>query len=199
MLGAVLVGCSTRLYAEDASTQTEPAARAKKSTVMQTVKGVCGKSAKAVAHGAQFLYRRRNTKPARIGGHALKIAGSVWAIVGSYQTMDSLKKNHVHTLAMYKNHIDTKEYTGDTAETDKAADMASYHAAQGYFSSRMNPQRLEYTLATTETRATCKLTPISRPPYEAIFALSAYLIYDGCRGIYNELKTWKKKNDTARS
>lgn len=183
MLGAVLIGCSTGLYAADASTQTESMPQAKKSTTLQMVRGACSKGVKAVAHSAKFLYRRRNTKPARIGGHLLKIAGGTWAIVGTVKTMKSLRRNHENTIKAI-NTVHAQENGVSPCESIIAPKMFRYTPPAA---------------GQSPTPKNFSMESISRPPYEAIFALSAYLIYDGCCGIYNELKPEKKKNDTARS
>ncbi len=176
MLGAILMASTSALYSIDASTQTEP--RIKSFISMQRVKKVIDRS-------ARFIRKHRNTKSTRISGHVLKIAGGLWAITGSFKTMLSLRNNHKNMVTMYKRH--SANPTGQRSS---------------WLSAILNPQRLKFTPDPDERNKKTpdhkfELTPISRPPYEAIFAIGSYLIYDGCYGIYNELKPRKKKNDTA--
>ncbi len=178
ILGAILVASTSALYSIDASTQTEP--QIKSFISMQRVE-------KAIDQSARFIRKHRNSKETRIGGHVLKIAGGLWAITGSFKTMLSLRNNHKNMVTMYKRH--------STNPTDQRS---------SWLSAILNPQRLKFTPDPDERSKETpdhkfELTPISRPPYEAVFALAAYLMYDGCYGIYNELKTGKTKNDTATS
>ncbi|TET34306.1 hypothetical protein E3J61_03015 [Candidatus Dependentiae bacterium] len=170
MLGAILVASTSALYSIDASTQTEP--QTKSFISMQRVK-------KAIDQSARFIRKHQNSKETRIGGHTLKILGSIWAIAGCLKTMASLKRNHANATFMIA--LDREmEWKPSLLE------------------SIMRPKTSRFKLK-IDTSGEWNLVKISRPPYEAIFAIGSYLIYDGCYGIYNELNPRKKKNDTATS
>lgn len=197
VLGAVLIASASSLYPVDASTQTESTKKSKPLINMQDVKKVCHRGVKAAGNSARFFYVRRNTKPARIGWHALKIVGGIWAIVGSFKTMESLQDNHKHAVEMFESYIGNAANDANNASA-RNADTQSLQAAQSYGASILSPRRL--IIQSDQDNYTCTLIPIARPPYEAILPIAAYLIYDGCRGIYRELKNpWIGKNDATQN
>ena len=140
MLGVVLVTSASSLYSTDASTQTE--SPTKTIIDMQRVK-------KAIDRGVQFIHDHRNTKQARIGGHALKASLGILAAKWSYQSSIGLM-NHSRVVREHRK-IMWNDYSNPAVNYDRDT--------------------------------------IPGPPFFSYLAIAGYFLYDGCSGIYNELKT----------
>lgn len=161
LLGAILTANACSLYSVDASTQTnfDPP-----SIFMEDVRYICNqctKLFKTVGRTAQFLYKKRNAQPVRIGGHTLKILGGLWIALRTV--------NFLHDVSIQS------FYHRRQADTNAQPSVSS---------DVLYPK----TSFRNQTGKGFRLERIPRPSYVTAFAIATYLVYDGCSGIYNELK-----------
>ncbi len=131
---------------------------------------------KAIDQSARFIRKHRNSKETRIGGHALKILGGLWLVA---RTGNFLRVTSVQS-------VKHRQQEDENAQPSLLQDI---------FSPQTSFKNKDVHLGDKSFR----LARMPRPSYITALAISIYLIYDGCYGIYNELKPRKKKNDTATS
>lgn len=124
---------------------------------------------KTIDQGIGFIRNHLNSKQVRISGHALKIGGSLWLVL---RTTNFVRVTSVQSVK-HKQQVDKAALP--SLFQDVLYPKTSFKKDDGSF----------------------RLASMPRPSYIAALAISIYLIYDGCYGIYNELKSGKKKNDTA--
>ncbi len=124
---------------------------------------------KVIDQSARFLRKHRNSKETRIGGHALKIWGGLWLVL---RTTNFIRVTSVQSVK-HKQQVNPKAQP--SLLRDVFYPKTSFKKTDGSFRRGRMP----------------------RPSYITALAISIYLMYDGCYGIYNELKPGKTKNGTV--
>ena len=124
---------------------------------------------KVIDQSAQCIRKHLNSKETRIGKHTLKILGALWLVA---RTGNFLRVTAVQSVK-HRQQVRTNEQP--SLSRDVFFPKTSFKKDDGSF----------------------RLERMPRPSYITALAVSIYLMYDGCYGIYNELKPGKPKNDTA--
>lgn len=141
--------------------------------------------------GIQKTETNARFKPVRIGWNAVKIAGGLYMVWATKNCMISLKP-HVDCLQPDKD--DNSSPTEEKGEGSNPPDWMGISVEYACFAYAQLEKWMETPNdATTQPKKkkVAHLPSIERPPYKTIVAIAAYLIYNGCRGIYRELKDSK--------